>query len=291
MQDNVTCEEFFYSKAIGSGSFGQVYEAKFEGKKCAVKIFENMRPEDAQKFCKKLKEECHRLKKLVHPNIVLCLDVHDHQRPMMVMELMDESLTTYINSSDIRINTKLSLLHDIASGLLFLHSRNDPIIHGDLSSNNILLKFLGNNATLPMAKITDVGLVKLKYQYSSHSRNFDFMPPEVAEEPVYNTALDVFSFGGINLHVITQEWPTPVCKPATNVIFSEIQRRQKHLKMLEAKFYELTPLVEACLSNYPACRPSAAVILEKIEVNCIHVHIILRVVCLKQMLNRLLYLL
>ena len=37
------------------------------------------------------------------------------------------------------------------------------------------------------------------------------MPPEalVDDNPVYGTAMDVFSFGGIALHVFSEEWPTP----------------------------------------------------------------------------------
>ena len=266
--------EIEFSKAIGCGSFGEVYEAKFKGKKCAVKVFRNVRAERKQRFLKELKEKFHHLRKLAHPNIVLYLGVHCQQPPMIVMELMDESLATYVDKPEIRMNIKLSLLHDIATGLQFLHSRNNPIVHGDLSSNSILLKFLRNNGSLPIAKIANLGLLKLKYHLrDSKSRDVDFLAPEGSVD-MHNTALDVFSYGCVTLHVITQEQPSSVnefYKRTTTI--NEIHHCQKYLDMLEVKFPELTPLVESCLSNNPASRPSVTVMLKKIEVNWIYVHI------------------
>ena len=38
----------------------------------------------------------------------------------------------------------------------------------------------------------------------------DFMSPEaLAQRPVYGPSLDVFSYGGVALDLITQQWPEP----------------------------------------------------------------------------------
>ena len=59
--------------------------------------------------------------------------------PIMVMELMDMSLTSFIekNKSKIATKTKLSILHDVSLGLSHLHGRRPAVIHRDLSSNNV----------------------------------------------------------------------------------------------------------------------------------------------------------
>ena len=37
-----------------------------------------------------------------------------------------------------------------------------------------------------------------------------FMPPEALDDkPVYGPPLDMFSFGGVILHITSQQWPTP----------------------------------------------------------------------------------
>ena len=56
------------------------------------------------------------------------------------MERLHCSLTSLLeNNPVVPIGTKLSIIKDVALGLRYLHTRNPPIIHRDLSSNNALL--------------------------------------------------------------------------------------------------------------------------------------------------------
>ena len=133
----------------------------------------------------------------------------------MIMELMDESLTTYTEKQNISFKRRMSVLYDVAEGLNYLHSRNPPVIHRDLSPNNVLLKHL---PLLPVAKIADLGVAKILNFDDQNAKNYqtrvpgtmDFMPPEAfAYKPRYDTSLDVFSYGGITLHTINGKWPRP----------------------------------------------------------------------------------
>ena len=135
--------------------------------------------------------------------------------PIMVMELMDTSLTSFIenNQSKIAMKTKLSILHDVSLGLRYLHGRRPAVIHRDLSSNNVLL------TSHLVAKISDLGTAKMIRADSKQTRSrlttapgtLHFMPPEALDEedPIYGTPVDVFSFGGIALHLFSEKWPTP----------------------------------------------------------------------------------
>ena len=190
---------------------------------------------------------------------------------------MDESLTAYAENPNISFKRRMSILHDVVEGLSYLHSRNPPVIHRDLSPNNILLKHL---PLLPVAKIADLGVAKAINVEDTRSKQYlttapgtvHFMPPEALEDKAqYDTSLDVFSYGGITLYTINGEWPKPTAPtkldPVTRQVrgFSEIQRRQEHLDKMTGEAEVLRPLVEACLHNDPVKRPSIVELSEKIK--------------------------
>ena len=190
---------------------------------------------------------------------------------------MDESLTTYAEKPNVSFKRRVSILYDVAEGLSYLHSRNPPVVHRDLSPNNVLLKHL---PLLPVAKIADLGVAKILNFDGKISKSYqtkvpgtsDFMPPETfVEKPQYGISLDVFSYGGIMLHTINGKWPTPT--PLTDfdlvtrqvIGFSEVERRQKHLDKMRGEAEVLRPLVQACLDNDPVKRPSILELPEKIK--------------------------
>jgi len=155
----------------------------------------------------------------------------------------------------------------------YLHSHKPPIVHRDLSSNNILL------TTFLRAKISDLGVAKVIKQDYQHSLTkvpgtVDFMPPESMCEDAaleYGTALDVFSFGAVMLHVATQEWPTPLAikkydsvnrKPTA---LTEVERRKPYLDKMTDETSSLKPLILSCLDDDPSVRPNIVKVSESIK--------------------------
>ena len=59
---------------------------------------------------------------------------------VIVIEMMAGSLTAFVDKNEknpIQIN--YSIVHDVSLGLCYLHNHHPPIVHRDLSPNNILL--------------------------------------------------------------------------------------------------------------------------------------------------------
>ena len=190
----------------------------------------------------------------------------------MVMELMNISLTEFVKTPNISIKSKISILHDISQGLSFLHSR--AIVHRDLSPNNILL------SRDSVAKISDLGVAKVVKADSKRTQakltkapgTIHFMPPEaLTDNPVYSTSLDIFSYGGLVLHVVNQEWPEPtdVIKYGSGMkpvkVLTEIERRQGYLDMMTADAEVLKSLAVCCLHNDPTKRPTTANVLKMLN--------------------------
>jgi len=174
----------------------------------------------------------------------------------------------YIN---IPLNIKLSILDGVCLGLRYLHGRNPPIVHRDLTPNNILL---GGRLE---AKITDLGVAKViqtdsKMTMTKIPGTPDFMPPEsITQKPIYGPSLDVFSYGGVVLYIITEQWPKPTDREQFNSntdkweVVSEVTRRQGYLDMLAGGAADLVPLVTSCLSDNPKKRPSVTQVSMEIK--------------------------
>ena len=188
-----------------------------------------------------------------------------YRLPVMVMEKMQYSLRNLVENYDnIPLNVKLSILYEVSLGLRYLHSRNPPIVHRDLTPNNVLL---GGHLE---AKITDLGVAKIVKTDNQKTMTRlpgtpDYMPPEaLSVRPIYGPSLDVFSYGGVILNVITQLWPQPTDMVQINAdtgkreLVSEVTRRQFYLDKMAGDAADLKPLVMSCLDDNPKYRPTAA---------------------------------
>ena len=195
-----------------------------------------------------------------------------YKLPVMVMEKMQYSLRSLVEKYDnIPLNVKLSILDEVCLGLRYLHSRNPPIVHRDLTPNNILLSYRLE------AKITDLGVAKVMKSDNEKTMTKlpgtpDFMPPEaLGTKPVYGPSLDVFSYGGVILNVTTQQWPQPTdlveFNPDTGKreLVSEVKRRQKYLDEMSGEATNLKSLVVDCLNDNPSGRPPVAEVLMRIK--------------------------
>ena len=281
--------ELLRDQELGRGAYGRVFKARYRGSVCAAKemhlilIEAANNPAERRRLQAAFQRECDHCSKLNHPNIVHFIGIyHPPQQlsfrvPVMIMELMDESLTAYAEKPNISFKRRMSILYDVAEGLSYLHSRNPPVIHRDLSPNNVLLKHL---PLLPVAKIADLGVAKIVNVDDTKSKEYltkapgtiHFMPPEALEDkPQYDTSLDVFSYGGITLYAVNGKWPKPTAPtkldPVTRQVkgFSEAERRREHLDKMRGEAEVLRPLVEACLDNDPVKRPSIVELSGKIR--------------------------
>ena len=288
---DLTLEDFIpQNKELGRGAYGKVFTVKYLGLPCAAKeihslLIDGVSLEEKKAIKDGFIRECYHSSLIRHPNIVQFMGVYYAKPsdprtdlPIMVMELMDTSLTSFIqkNQSKIAMKTKLSILYDVSLGLSYLHGRRPAVIHRDLSSNNVLL----SKGHL-VVKISDLGTAKMiradskqtKSRLTTAPGTLHFMPPEALEEkdPVYGTPVDVFSFGGITVHLFSEEWPTPSGPksrdPKTKklVALSEAQRRQQYLDKIPGEVTALKEMMIRCLDDDADERPPIKEVSEMIE--------------------------
>ena len=293
------------STVLGQGSCGTVYEAKYSGTMCGAKRLDIQNPphqefavSSNQRVAKKLKEnfirECIQHSKLHHPNIVRMIGVFYTEKsqpsltqkeslPFLVMERMDCNLTQLLERSrhNIPMYVKLSILQDVSRGLYYLHDQNPPIVHQALYSDNILLT-KGLTAKIGDFKTGAETVADRKKLTVRPIRNIDGFLPDFDKcetDLKYETSLNVFSFGCMICHVITEQWPniqSPLPDKKEVGKFSgydlklksmkddwAVDKNQNYIDLISD--YSLKKLVEDCLQRKSKNRPSMMLVDESMN--------------------------
>ena len=279
-------------RKLGEGAYGYVEELNASGLICAGKrIFDvlvNSKNEGADYMVERYYDECQLLASLRHPNIVQFLGIcflESQQSstaniPVLVMEMLQGNLDHLLeNTPNIPLAKKVSILQDVARGLVYLHGHSPVVIHRDLTARNVLL----NSAMV--AKIADMGNSRMvDMQPGQLGRTMTkgvpgtavYMPPEAFElPPKYGPKLDMFSFGHLALFTATQQFPGDLL-PSTYADKrsrqikgrSEIQRRSRYMEKATGtlgKSHKLVQLITKCLDYAPSARPTATEAMEILQ--------------------------
>ena len=278
MEELILSQIKVLNQDIGQGSYGKVYEVEYRGVTYAAKKF-HLRREGMQQTVRLYLEECMRCSRLRHPGIVTFIGVYfsenakrSKELPIIIMERMASNLATFVRQEKtIAFDIKISIISDVAQALTYLHNQDPPIVHCNLSSNNVFV--MKNNE----AKVGDFGVSQvIKGSYVNElpplQSGHVFMPLEAQTQDMddpdyYKPSLDVFLFAGIILHTFTQQRPTPCFRdPKTNkrIALSEVGRRSRYFDLMTGASAHLKPLIEHCLDEDPTMRPSMADVCRKI---------------------------
>ena len=312
LRDNPQLTPFLLSNVqltgtrIGAGAYGSVEEVAIPGAMCAAKKIHDFFEDASQiptaairKVSAQFVRECRLMSTLRHPHIVQFLGLSffpGSRLPAIIMERLMTSLHDLLDPEMASpppadqpkpffpLGMKCSILHDVASGLAYLHNQTPPIIHRDLSARNVLL----NSGMI--AKIADLGVARIIPHLRPAATMTKapgagiYMPPEALEEKPgddeeqegtkskYDASIDVFSFGVVSIFTLTQTFPCKLLAPTYRdahklIARTELERRDRYMRMICSQLHDKHPLVqmiERCLS-FPEDRPSIREALSLLE--------------------------
>ena len=295
---------------IGAGAYGSVEEVTVPVGAAAKMIHEIFQDrseiplDEIDKASTQFVKECQLMSTLRHPNIVQFLGVcffQGSRLPALVMERLLTSLHDLLVPdtqpppgapralSFFSLDLKCCVLHNVASGLAYLHQQMPPIIHRDLSARNILL-----NSRL-VAKIADMGVARIvpRMRFAATMTKAPgaspYMPPEAiapsnsnTEKSKYDASIDIFSLGVVTIFTIGEAFPRDPLAPnytdeKTGLLTArtELQRRSEYMRSVNTQLrtsgqlrgdHPLIQLIQQCLQNVPAKRPNIHEVLHLIEV-------------------------
>ncbi|XP_014872865.1 interleukin-1 receptor-associated kinase 1 isoform X1 [Poecilia latipinna] len=209
---------FSPSLQVGEGGFGVVYRATLSNMDCAVKRLRQDGQMDWTLLRKSFQTEVENLSKFRHPNIVDLLGFSEGEGGLMCLiysYMQNRSLEDQLqNALGLSWPDRISIIEGAAAALQFLHHpplRQEPLIHGDVKSSNILL----DQHLVP--KLSDFGLARYVPQNAAGCSTqtasvgktttvrgtLAYLPDEYVRRGELCTAVDVYSFGVVLLEVLT----------------------------------------------------------------------------------------
>ena len=270
-------------KILGSGTYGSVIELTSVRETLAGKVFRMSSTAMMLPVAFRVCGELSMMMQLDHPNIVQCKGVSllmDQPLPVLLMERLMSSLHDYLlrpDNSNLSVERKVSILHDTASGLDYLHSQTPTIIHRDLTAKNVLLdsQLMAKIADFDNSRIMDLDPEASPETLTSLPGTLEYMPPEAQGGSVaYDPSLDVFSFGHLSLFTVTQTPVRPLDTPSyydsSNRLCarSEVKRRARFVEAAEQVLSEnrsLVSVMRRCLHNNPAQRPHTRELVTRLQ--------------------------
>eukprot|EP00250_Pteridium_aquilinum_P035223 c891_g1_i1 orf=671-2644(+) len=195
---------------LGKGGFSEVYKAYdlVENRYVACKLHSlngQWSEEKKQSYIRHAIREYNIHKSLIHPHIVRLWDIFeiDHNTFCTVLEFCSgKDLDAVLKATPILPEREARcILVQLFSGLVYMNSRSQRIIHYDLKPGNVLFDNLG------VAKMTDFGLSKVVEEEvgsqgmeltSQGAGTYWYLPPECFElnkTPLISSKVDVWSAG------------------------------------------------------------------------------------------------
>jgi cysteine-rich repeat protein len=187
--------------------------------------------------------------------------IDDLAYPLLVSEMMElGSLYDFLQNSTIQIEPEVMkpLLHDIVQGMIYLHARDPPLIHGDLKSANVLL------GTRMNAKLTDYAHKRAIVDPSGASQKsvfgtpFFLAPELIANETEQTTSSDVYAFGIQLYEIFSRKNPYEGLDPRH--VLREVADRERETEFRPPQPFECPPeiwsLMKKCWNKDADERPS-----------------------------------
>ncbi|TYG51187.1 hypothetical protein ES288_D10G237100v1 [Gossypium darwinii] len=251
-------EDFSYIYCIGSGGYGTVYKAALPtGQVVAVKKLHQSEDSMLNNNLKAFESEISALLEIRHHNIV--------QMGSLKMVLSNNE-----QAKELDWKRRLNIVKGLPNALSYMHhDRSQPIIHRDISSNNVLLDLDYE------ARVSDFGTARIlkpdSSNWTSLAGTYGYIAPELAYTMRVDEKCDVYSFGVLTREVFMGRHPGDLISYFSSLqSTSSSMSNDQHVLLKDTIDQRLSPPVGqsakdlistmkmalACLNGNPQLRPT-----------------------------------
>ncbi|KAJ7977197.1 putative Receptor protein kinase [Quillaja saponaria] len=278
-------DDFSEKYCIGKGGFGTVYKAVLPtGQVVAVKKLNVSDSSDIPSVNRRsFENEIRTLTEVRHRNIIKLYGFCSSKGNMyLVYEYVERgSLGKVLYGADAEVElswpTRVRIVQGIAHAVAYLHHDcSPPIVHRDVSLNNILLE----SEFEP--RLSDFGTAKLlssdSTNWTSVAGSYGYMAPEFAQTMRVTDKCDVYSFGVVALEVMMGKHPGELItyisstKSLTSTENQEMllkdvldQRLQPPTGQLAEAVVFVVTIALACTRTNPESRPTMRSVAQELS--------------------------
>ncbi|XP_058769807.1 U-box domain-containing protein 32 isoform X3 [Vicia villosa] len=207
MEINEATHDFDQSWKIGEGNCGSVYKGLLRNMLVAIKMLPSYGCLNQFEF----QHQVEVLSRIRHPNLLTLIGSCAESKTLVYEYLNNGSLESHLACKDktpLPWQIRMSIATDICSALIFLHSSEPCIVHGNLKPSKVLL-----DANF-VAKLGDLGIPSLVKHgvdsadtgtvvYNNSHKGLVYVDPEYLDTGKLTPESDVYSFGIILLQLLT----------------------------------------------------------------------------------------
>lgn len=243
-------------RQLAFGGFAAIYLARAAGGEFVV-LKESSFPQSDEvqsKATELFKREATLLGKLTHPNIARLLDYFvENGRHYLVLEHIEgiDLNRLVMQKGALQAESVIEMARQIAAALQYLHEQSPPIVHRDVTPDNLLLKPDGTIMLIDFGAAKEIvssftGTIIGKQSYIA--------PEQFKGKP--GTKSDVYGLGATLFFLLTGKQPEPLAPSDLRKVLPEVKE-------------ELSELVWRCTSldenERPACPEITGLLAERTE--------------------------
>ncbi|KAL1691396.1 kinase-like domain-containing protein [Schizophyllum commune] len=254
-------------QAIGGGSSTDIWRGTWMGERAiALKSLRNVKADDA-KAQKRFRTQIELWSQLQHENILPFYGIVTNMVPWIhIVTPLQENRDVLHYVKNNPSASKQDLLIGAARGVAYLHSREVPIVHGNLKCTNILVDDMGH------ARIADFGMAKIVASVTGENASYTlskglngrWIAPELIRGQEAREASDVWSFGMVVLELMTEKQPYAEQKNGFAVIVDI--STGKHPRRPEVITDGMWAILQRCWAFEPQDRPAMGEVAGWLEV-------------------------
>lgn len=253
-------------KALGKGSSGEAYLARWRGAEVVVKKV-TLLSASTSLARKAFIRECEIMARLRHPNLLPFYGVSlDAAHIALVCQYAEGgTLKHWLHSGKVRrsLGTRLQVVLDIARGMTYLAARTPAVMHRDLKPSNVFMTMDDR------ALVADFGLARFiaaaGEELTGETGTYIYMAPEVIKSQRYDTRADVYSFGVLMYEIVTGIEPFQPHNSTGIQIATAVADRAFRPKIPETTHAGIAAIIEMCWQQSQDDRPPFEQVLSSLE--------------------------